>query len=171
MGTVAGTAQAADAVALAAVVWFAVGGVVLSIFDIRTHRLPNRWLMALFVGVLVPLTAATVITGDGSALLRGLAAAVLLFAGYLVLGWVSAGQIGFGDVKLAAIVGLLTGWFGWDRLLIATVTTFVLAGLVALALVAIRRASLQQRIAFGPFMVFGALLAVAVPAAHAVTGW
>ncbi|MBX9245833.1 prepilin peptidase [Actinotalea ferrariae] len=152
-----------DAAVVVALLWFVVVGGAASVIDVRTHRLPSKLLLTLSAGVVLPLVAAALAASEPGGLLRSATAGAALFTGYFLVAWIAVGELGFGDVKLAAIVGLLTGWFGWDRVVLATVMTFVLAGLTAAVLVATRRATVQDRLAFGPFMVIGAVLAVIEP--------
>lgn len=154
MSVETGLAGAATAV-------FAVLGCWLALTDVRTRRLPNRQVALTGAAVLALLTAASVVAGTWAAWGRGLLAGAVLAAAYLIVALVSAGGVGMGDVKLAAVVGLICGWHGWAAVVTATVATFLLAAAVGLALLASRRASRNTTLAFGPFMVAGTLLALA----------
>ena len=70
-----------------------------------------------------------------------------------------AGAFGQGDVKLLVSVGLLAGPF---RMFSGVVYGALLAGLVIVALLALRRITLKSYIPFGPFLIFGALWAILV---------
>lgn len=144
------------AVLLAAAV---VVSVRLTVIDLREHRLPNRlvgWLypigLAAAVGVAVDAGSPWPVTG-------ALAGGLVLFAGYYLLHR-RGGGMGGGDVKLAGALGLLTGAWGWQAPILATALAFVAGGVTALALIAARRAHRRSRIAFGPFMLFGAWVAL-----------
>lgn len=89
-------------------------------------------------------------------------AAVLLAGAYFVLAVISAGGVGIGDVKFAAVAGMVCGWHSWNALIIGTGATLLLAAAVGVALLAVRRAHRGSALAFGPFMVAGALLALVV---------
>jgi leader peptidase (prepilin peptidase)/N-methyltransferase len=146
-----------DLVAAAVVaVWIGIA-IVLALVDARTHRLPNRLVLPLY-----PLggAAAAVVSlrvGSVGPLLEAGLWAVILFAAYWVL--YRFGGMGGGDVKLAGAIGLLTGSFGGEAPLVATLVAFAAGGLVALMLVVLRRARRRSRIAFGPFMLLGAAVA------------
>jgi leader peptidase (prepilin peptidase)/N-methyltransferase len=58
----------------------------------------------------------------------------------------------------------MLAWFGWRTLIAGTVAGFVLGGIVGIGLLLARRATRQQRIPFGPFMIAGAFLAILVTA-------
>lgn len=70
-----------------------------------------------------------------------------------------AGAIGQGDLKLLVSVGLLAGPL---RMFSGVVYGALLAGLVILVLLALRRITLKTFIPFGPFLIIGALWALLV---------
>ena len=84
----------------------------------------------------------------------------MLCAAYLLLAIVSpgAGGLGLGDVKLAALLGLLLGWLSIPQVLYGPLAAFLLGGLLSVALLASRRATRKSYIAFGPHMLLGAAL-------------
>jgi len=63
--------------------------------------------------------------------------------------------MGLGDVYIAAILGFL---LGWQKGLLALYLAFVLGGISGLFLIIFRRKKLNSKIAFGPFLVVGALV-------------
>ena len=84
----------------------------------------------------------------------------VLWSFYFALAFLYPGGMGFGDVKLAGLLGLYLGWLGWSSVLVGTFTGFLLGGLVGVALLATRKATRRSAIPFGPAMLAGALLAV-----------
>jgi leader peptidase (prepilin peptidase)/N-methyltransferase len=135
-------------------------GVVLGAVDLAVHRLPDRLTLPAYPVIVVLLGAAALIGHDGGALVRALLASVALTASYLLLALLRPGQLGGGDVKLAGLIGLGLGWLGWPAVIAGGVLAFALTAVVSLALLAARRISLRDSIAFGPFMLGGALLAI-----------
>jgi leader peptidase (prepilin peptidase)/N-methyltransferase len=135
-------------------------GVALGSVDVAVHRLPDRLTLPAYPVMVVLLGAAAVIGHDGGALVRALLAGVALTATYLVLALLRPGQLGLGDIKLAGLIGLGLGWLGWPAVIAGTALGFVLTAVVSLALLAARRIGLRDSIAFGPFMLGGALLAI-----------
>lgn len=66
-----------------------------------------------------------------------------------------------GDVKLAFLLGVFAGYGGWEVAVPAGAGAFLLAGLVAVILLALRRLGRHDHVPFGPFMVAGAWIAIA----------
>jgi leader peptidase (prepilin peptidase) / N-methyltransferase len=154
--------RATSAGELAAFAWLAVVAVPLAFIDVAVHRLPDKLTATAYAGTLA-LLAVTAFTGHhpgqlGRAALAGAALASL----YLIMFLASPASIGLGDVKLAASVGTALGWLGWRTLVTGTVASFLAAGLFAAVLLAFRRAKLGDQLAFGPFILLGALAATAL---------
>jgi leader peptidase (prepilin peptidase)/N-methyltransferase len=84
---------------------------------------------------------------------------LVLGALYLLL-VVAVGQgMGPGHTKLAAIIDTATGTINVATILTAALATFALAGLTTGVPLAIKKVHYGQRIAFGPFILAGALIA------------
>lgn len=134
----------------------------LVVIDARTHRLPDRIVLPTAGALLLLATVDALLTGDGSALCRAVLCSLVLGGFYALLRAISRAGMGGGDVKLAVAIGLLLGWHGWQAVAVGAASAFVLGALYALVLVALRRADGGTRIAFGPWMIAGAVLGVAV---------
>jgi len=142
---------------LAAYLWLAAVGVTLAVIDMDTLRLPDRLTLASLVAGLVLLA----IPGDWSALGRAVLGAVAAGGAALLLALVApSGGLGLGDVKLLAVLGLFLGWLGWGVLVLGVAFGFLLGALVAVGMLASRRAGLRDHLAFGPWLIAGALVAV-----------
>ena len=77
--------------------------------------------------------------------------------------------MGFGDVKLAGVLGMYLGWLGWGAVVVGGFLGFLLGGVVGGGLMLARKAGRKSAIPFGPFMVAGALIAVFV--GPAIADW
>jgi leader peptidase (prepilin peptidase)/N-methyltransferase len=128
----------------------------LVVIDIREHRLPNALVLP---GISVGLSSCAgewVVSGrvPVAPLVAGVA-----YAGFLlVLNLV--GGMGMGDVKLAAALGLAS--WTLSVAVLSPVMAFLVGGLVSLALLIAGKRG--QRIAFGPFLLGGFWVAVALVA-------
>lgn len=137
-------------------------GAWLVVIDARTHRLPNRIVLPTLAGVVLLVVIDALLTGRMAQLI-GAAAGLLILGGfYAILRILSRAGMGGGDVKLAAVIGTVLGWHGWEALAIGAASAFVLGALYALALMALRRADGSTRIAFGPWMIAGAVIGIAL---------
>ena len=76
-----------------------------------------------------------------------------------------AGGMGLGDVKLAGVLGLYLGFYGWAPVVVGAFLGFVVGGLVGLALIAVGRAGRKSAVPYGPSMLVGAWLGPAWGAA------
>jgi leader peptidase (prepilin peptidase) / N-methyltransferase len=145
---------------LPAYLYLAAVGLALALIDLDCKRLPDVLTLPSIAVVAALLGLARLLgsdTGDlSSALLGGLA----LFALYFALCFAYPAGMGFGDVKLAPVLGLATAWLGWGAWTVGAFLGFLLGGLFGVALIAARRGGRKTSVPFGPFMLAGALVAV-----------
>jgi leader peptidase (prepilin peptidase) / N-methyltransferase len=147
-----------DSWALPAFLAVAAGLVALSAIDLEHFLLPNRVVYPLALATLVLLTLAAIGDGAWGALGRAVLGGV---AGMLTLGVLhlaSPRSMGFGDVKLAFVLGLALGWLGWGELVLGLFCGFLAGALVGVALIALRRRGRKDHLPFGPFLAFGTLV-------------
>lgn len=142
------------AAALAYLLWLAV---VLSIIDIRTHTLPNRYVLPAYPIAGGLLLAAALAAGSSHDALRALGGAAAMGALYWILWAIYPAGMGFGDVKLAGVLGLFLGFLGWTHVLLGLAAGFVVGGLWGVALIVSRRGTGKSAIPFGPAMLAGTL--------------
>jgi leader peptidase (prepilin peptidase)/N-methyltransferase len=139
-------------------------GVALALIDLDVHRLPNKIVLPSYIVVPVLLLVASIGNDDWNALLRAGIGGAALYAVYFLLRLGYPSGMGFGDVKLAGILGMYLGWLGWGQLAVGAFLGFLLGGVVGGALMVANRATRKSKIPFGPFMIAGAYLAVLVGA-------
>ena len=163
---------------LAACAYFAVMAVRLTVIDVRHHLLPNRIVFPSYAVAGVLLLAAAAFAGAGAGqgsagpvaglmavpALRVVAGAAILWLFYFILRFAYPPGMGFGDVKLAGVLGMYLGYLGWGHLFAGTFLAFLLGGIWSIALLAARRGTLKSSIPFGPFMLAGAAAAMLLPA-------
>ncbi|MDX2024736.1 prepilin peptidase [Microcella sp.] len=143
-----------------AVLYFAAISIALAAIDFDTHRLPDAIVLPSYPVLALLLTAAAVVTGDVESAARAAAGAGILFAIYFALALISPRGMGMGDVKLAGVIGMMLGWFGWPALAVGALAAFILGGVVGIGLIVARRASRNTGIPFGPWMLGGAWVGI-----------
>jgi leader peptidase (prepilin peptidase)/N-methyltransferase len=139
-----GPAAVVDAITIAC-------GVVCSTTDLQSGYVFDR--------VLLPSAVASVCTAFVAGTLESrLAGALAAAAALLVVFAASRGRgLGFGDVKLAAVLG-----FGLGPMAAMTALwcAFVLAGAVGVILLLVRRVTTKSELRFAPFLSLGAGIAL-----------
>ncbi|MGR6963756.1 prepilin peptidase [Geodermatophilus sp. URMC 61] len=145
-----------------ALAWAGVAGVVLAQVDLAVHRLPDRVTVPAYAAVATALLVDALALGTWTALLRAALAGVAAFglaAGVAVL---SPKGLGFGDVKLLGLLGLVLGWVGWGALLAGVFLGLATGAAASVTLVAAGRAGWRTALPFGPPLLAGAVLALAL---------
>src|SRR4051794_28834108 len=143
---------AGEPLLLSAYLAFAAIAVALALIDQDVHRLPNVVVLPAYpvLGLLLGL-------GLGREdLLRAATGALVLFAFFFVLAVAVPGGIGFGDVKLAGVVGGMTAAVSWGAFLTSAFGAFLLGAVVGVGLILGRRAHRKTAVPFGPFMLLAA---------------
>jgi leader peptidase (prepilin peptidase)/N-methyltransferase len=154
---VAARGVSVESIGIAAV---SVIGVALAVIDLHSFRLPNRLIAAAAAVLSLSLLIESIIGNQWSLLLSAVLGALGLSGTYLVLAVIRPGQLGLGDVKLAALLGMLLGWLGWPFVVLGGCLAFLLSALTILVLLAMRRITMRSYIPFGPFMLAGAAAAL-----------
>jgi len=144
--------------ALPAYLYLAAAGVALAMIDIDVKRLPNTIVLPSYAVVAILLTIAALGEQEWWPLARAAIGAAALFAFYFALAFAYPAGMGFGDVKLAGVLGALMGYLSWSALVIATFGAFLLGAIVGVALIATSRGGRKTAIPFGPFMIAAALI-------------
>jgi leader peptidase (prepilin peptidase)/N-methyltransferase len=145
---------------LPAFLYLAAIGVALCLIDIDVRRLPNAIVLPSYVVAAVLLGVAAAVDDAWDDLLRAGLGMLALYGFYFVLALIYPRGMGFGDVKLAGVLGLYLGWLGWAEVVAGAFLGFLFGGVVGGVLLLVRRAGRKSMIPFGPFMLAGALVAI-----------
>jgi leader peptidase (prepilin peptidase)/N-methyltransferase len=148
--------------ALPAYLYFTAVGVALTVIDLDVRRLPNAIVLPSYPILAVLLALASAWTGDWWALARAGIGGAALYAFFFAVAFAYPAGMGFGDVKLAGIVGGVLAYLSWAALVVGAFAGFLLGALVGVALIVAGRGGRKTAVPFGPFMVAGALLALFV---------
>lgn len=144
--------QAADVAGMVSLIFLFCLFLVLFIIDCKEQILPDELLIILLLFCILyvfrmPQEARIL------HLLSGLGAG----SGFLFLWLITRGRgLGFGDVKMSLLLGVL---LGYPQIVIALYTAFLTGALVGAILIISKKAKMGSRIAFGPFLIVGTLVA------------
>ena len=137
----------------------AVASGLLTVIDLAEERLPDAIVLPMIPITLFLFTIAAAVTGDWWSLLRAVLAGAALFA-FVFAMMVFSPDLGFGDVKLAAITGAFCGWFSWGAVLLGFGAAWITFAALGVVLLATRKRHGRSSFAFGPFLILGAVLGV-----------
>jgi leader peptidase (prepilin peptidase)/N-methyltransferase len=135
-------------------------GIILAIavIDARHRVVPNRIVYPSLALFAVAIVVGDLAGGGVDALDAGLGLA--LYGVPLLLVAVAVPQgMGMGDVKLAALIGLVLGSFGLSYVGVAAGVGVIGGGIGALVALALLGAGRKDQIPFGPFLAGGAVVA------------
>ena len=146
--------------ATVALAWIGVAGVVLAAVDLAVHRLPDRVTLPAYAAVTTALLVDALALGTWPALLRAVLAGAAAFGLAAAAAVLSPRGLGFGDVKLLGLLGLVLGWVGWSVLLAGVLLGLVAGAAASLTLIVAGRAGWRTALPFGPPVLVGAVLAL-----------
>lgn len=146
--------------ALPAHLWFVALTTVLIVTDFEHFRLPNRIVFSGTVGGVVLLALGAVLDGRPGDLLEAGLAGAGYFTLMLLIALAARGGFGFGDVKLAFVLGVFTGYGGWGLTALAAFGGFFIGGVSSIVLILTGLRSRKDFIPFGPPMMVAAWIAI-----------
>lgn len=146
---------------LAAYLYLAAVGVVLSAIDIACHRLPDVFTKTSYLVLGGLLAIAVPHLPDGPQRFIYALIGMIAMAGlYFVMWLINPRGMAWGDVKLSGSVGLMLGWLGVNAFITGLFVAFLFAASYGLVMVIRRRVTMKSAIPFGPFMIVGTIAGV-----------
>ncbi len=136
------------------------GLLALSVIDVERLILPKAIVWPLSLAVAGLLVVAAAATGKWHDLLVGAACGAAWFVLFYVMFAISPRLLGFGDVRLAPVLGLSLGWLGWRYVLLGFFAANLIGAVIGIVLIATHRMSRQQQIPYGVFLALGCAVAV-----------
>jgi len=137
--------------------------VALGIIDARTRLLPTRLVLPTTAAAVALGVVVAVLEDDRDSLVRAFIGLAVVRTVFWVLWWFRSSGMGFGDVRLAALLGFALGYLGWPEVAIGVYAAFLefTVPSVLLAIVLWDRSRLKAKVPFGPFLLLGALTGIA----------
>lgn len=145
--------------ALAALAAWAGAGGWLSVIDWRTRLLPTRVIWAAAGAVWVLYSAASLIESDPAGLVGAVVGGLGCGAALAAVHFAHPPSLGFGDVRLGVLNGLMLGWWGWQAAVAGLAAGFVLA--LPQAVWTLIREGARTGKPLGPYLVAGSAVAAA----------
>ena len=137
-------------------------GVALALVDLRTRLLPTAVVRPTLVGVVLLGALSAYLDDDLDSLLRAGIATAVVFGAFYVLWWIHPPGMGYGDVRLSAVLGFALGYLGWPEVLVGIYGAFLVFAVPGLFVAVFRRDRRVLAVAypFGPFLLGGALAGI-----------
>jgi len=136
------------------------GLLALSCVDVEHLILPKRIVYPLLLLVGLALVGAAAKSGHWHQLLIAAICAVAWFVVFFLLNLAAPRVLGFGDVRLALVLGLGLGWFGWRYLVLGFFAANLVGAIIGLALIGMKKVSRNQPVPYGVFLAVGVAIAV-----------
>lgn len=135
------------------------GLLALACIDLERLLLPRAIVYPLLAMVAVLLLIPAVAYGAWHDYWVAWAFAGGWFAFFYVLNLASPRALGFGDVRLAPVLGLGLGWLGVGYVLLGFFAANLIGAVIGIALIATKRMSRKQQVPYGVFLALGTALA------------
>lgn len=135
--------------------------VALAVVDWRTRLLPTKVIAPTYLLTVVLVLVCFAVTRDTDDLVRAGLGWLVCGGSFFLLWFVHPRGLGYGDVRLAGVLGIALGYLGWGELLVGLYAGFFLGG-VGGGLLSLLRIVERRAFPFGPFMLVGALAGVLV---------
>jgi leader peptidase (prepilin peptidase) / N-methyltransferase len=136
------------------------GLLALSYIDVERMILPKKIVYPLTVLVAALLLLAAAETGRWHSYVIGIACAAGWFVVFFAMNLASPRLLGFGDVRLALVLGLSLGWLGFGYVLLGFFAANLIGAVTGITLIATKHMDRQSRIPYGVFLAAGWALAV-----------
>lgn len=142
-----------------AYLYFAAIGIALALIDLDIRTLPSAIILPSYPVLAVLLLGSAWWQHDWWSLARAGIGGAALFAFFFGLALLYPGGMGFGDVRLAGIIGGMLGYLSWATLVIGAFGGFLLGAVVGVVVLARGKGDRKTALPFGPFMILAALIA------------
>ena len=128
----------------------------IALIDLRHRIIPNKLTYPATIAF-IPVILLAWLIGDAADPVKA-AIGFLAFGGGIFLVASVSGGMGFGDVKLAALIGLVLGSLGLRFVGVSAGATIVLGGVGGLLALTMGR-GMKSKIPYGPYLAAGAIVA------------
>jgi leader peptidase (prepilin peptidase)/N-methyltransferase len=153
--------------ALPAYLVMVAGLLALACIDVETRLLPKRVVYLVFAMVVALLVVATIATGHWRSLALAATFSAAWYVIFFAINRIDSRLLGFGDVRLALVLGFGLGWLGVPAVLIGFFGANLIGAAFGIALMLAKRSNRSTPLPFGAFLALGAVVAIFVaPSLH-----
>jgi leader peptidase (prepilin peptidase)/N-methyltransferase len=145
------------------------GLVALSWIDVERMLLPRAIVYPVSVLVAMLLLIPASVYGTWHSYWVAWAFAGGWFVLFYLMWFASPRLLGYGDVRLAPVLGLSLGWLGWRYVVVGFFSANLIGAVIGVGLIVAKRADRQSRVPYGVFLALGT--AVAVYAGPEIVTW
>lgn len=141
--------------------------IAIAVIDLERGIIPDR---LVYPGIVLAVAYRLLVAGLGGdvrSLLWTSAGSAIIFVSFYLLHVLFKGRaMGGGDVKLAALVGLVTGW---PLMLVAIFSSFLTGAAAGVILMMFKKKSFGETMPFGPFLVLATFITLFF--GHQIIDW
>lgn len=133
------------------------------IIDYRLQIIPNRLVLTMFeIALLFMFIHGVTDINMALNLLFGMIAGAGIFLLITIIGGMIAGKeaMGFGDVKLMGVLGLV---FGLQNIIAICVMSFLIGAILGIILLLTKIKKMDEYIPFGPFIIIAVFITIFIP--------
>lgn len=134
--------------------WFYLASslIIIFIYDLKHYLIPDKVLLpAIIIAFLFQVLNYKLQTTNY------ILAVAIAFGFFFALWAISRGQwMGFGDVKLAILLGLI---LGFPNIIVGLFLAFFIGSIIGIILMAAKKKQMKNQLPFGPFLIIGTFIA------------
>lgn len=135
-------------------------GVLSGLIDAKTMTIPTKVIWWGFAVALASTAFYAILTGDWQRVLIALLTAAVISLIYFTFFIVREGSVGFGDVRLSVVSGLVLGFISLGTAVLGFFLPWFLAAIWLLPSIVKKQVTMKHKLPFGPWLVLGTILAL-----------
>jgi leader peptidase (prepilin peptidase)/N-methyltransferase len=136
------------------------GLLALACIDVERLILPKSIVYVTFFLVVALLLLDAAVTGEWKKFLVAAICSAAWFVVFFLMNLASPRILGFGDVRLALVLGFGLGWLGWRCVVLGFFASNLIGLIISVALITGKRMRRDQPVPYGVFLALGTAFAL-----------